>query len=183
MKIITIIFILACALILTITAYAENKEHIEAARFIDNNDGTVTDVSTGLMWTKNANISGEASNWYVAVSFIKKMNKGKGTYGYTDWRMPDIKEMQSIIETRKTSFISLKKERNAILSESKKLLNEKPALPSVNPFYNVISYWYWSYTDSDCRYKAWVVNMATGQKWDNSDKKTDSFYLWPVRKL
>lgn len=60
--------------------------------FKDNGDGTVTDNATGLMWMRNDN--GVAINWEDALNFAENF-----TYaGYYNWRLPDIKELHSIID-------------------------------------------------------------------------------------
>ena len=60
--------------------------------FVDNNDGTITDNATGLMWAQND--SGEAMNWEAALAYAEA-----STYaGYDDWRLPNIKELQSIAD-------------------------------------------------------------------------------------
>ena len=56
----------------------------------DNGDGTITDLNTGLTWVK---ARGNKIGWEDAVSAAKSCNTG----GYTDWRMPTIKELYSII--------------------------------------------------------------------------------------
>ena len=60
--------------------------------FIDNGDGTVTDVSTGLMWQKNDN--GEGVLWEDALVYSENLE----LEGYTDWRLPNAKELQSIVD-------------------------------------------------------------------------------------
>lgn len=57
----------------------------------DNGDGTVTDLNTGLMWQRDP---GEKVTWDAAVA-------GAGTFrlgGHTDWRLPTIKELYSLIQ-------------------------------------------------------------------------------------
>lgn len=67
-------------------------------RFVDNQDGTVTDLLTGLMWTKNANLSGGRLNWWDALAHVAAMNRGEHeNFGYTDWRMPNIVEIESLV--------------------------------------------------------------------------------------
>ncbi|MCG8476402.1 MAG: DUF1566 domain-containing protein [Cytophagales bacterium] len=60
--------------------------------FADNGDGTVTDSSTGLMWMKED--SGEGVMWQEAL----RLAEGKEFAGYSDWRLPDVKELQSIVD-------------------------------------------------------------------------------------
>lgn len=54
------------------------------ARYRDNGDGTATDVTTGLMWTKNANHG--SMNYYDAVVYCDNLV----TNGYSDWRLPSV---------------------------------------------------------------------------------------------
>lgn len=69
--------------------------------FTDNGDGTVTDTATGLMWSTidsgdvalNLGVDG-AMTWQDALQFVES-----STYaGYDDWRLPDAKELQSIVD-------------------------------------------------------------------------------------
>lgn len=62
--------------------------------FADNGDGTVTDLATGLMWTKAD--SGVALNWQEALAYAEALECG----GYDDWRLPNAKELQSIVDYR-----------------------------------------------------------------------------------
>ena len=122
-------------------------------RFIDNNDGTVTDSLTGLEWAKDANPGG-AMTWQQALDYVKTLNTG----GHNDWRLPNVNELESLANLQ--------------------LYN--PALPSGHPFTNVKSA-YWSSTSSAYYgiYYAWVVGMSDGSveySWN-----TGSFYVWPVR--
>lgn len=63
--------------------------------FTDNNDGTITDNSTGLMWSKYDN--GTGLNWQEALEWAEQKNQEK-YLGYNDWRLPDAKELQSIVD-------------------------------------------------------------------------------------
>jgi len=53
-------------------------------------DGTVHDLKTGLMWAAADN--GEDIDWYAAEIFCKNCETG----GYTDWRMPTVKELENL---------------------------------------------------------------------------------------
>lgn len=57
--------------------------------YTDNGDGTITDNNTGLIWTK----SFEVLSYDDAVKKAKKLQSG----GYSDWRVPTIKEAYSLI--------------------------------------------------------------------------------------
>ncbi len=58
--------------------------------YTDNGDGTITDNVTGLMWEKDM---GEKITYYEA--FSKADNSTSA--GYSDWRVPSIKELYSLI--------------------------------------------------------------------------------------
>lgn len=60
------------------------------SRFTDNGDGTVTDAATGLMWQKDTN---KRMGPAAAEEFIAKMDLA----GYHDWRLPNIKELNTIL--------------------------------------------------------------------------------------
>ncbi len=60
--------------------------------FSDNGDETINDNATGLMWAKNDN--GEGLNWEDALLYAENAEIA----GYTDWRLPNAKELQSIVD-------------------------------------------------------------------------------------
>lgn len=60
--------------------------------FIDNNDNTISDLSTGLMWQKADD--GKARDWEESLIYAKDSELA----GYTDWRLPNAKELQSIVD-------------------------------------------------------------------------------------
>ncbi len=63
--------------------------------FTDNGDGTITDKATGLMWTKYD--SGYGMTWEEALEWVQQKNK-ENYLGYNDWRLPNAKELQSIVD-------------------------------------------------------------------------------------
>ncbi len=58
--------------------------------YTDNEDGTVTDINTGLMWQQDP---GEKMSYNEAVASLSSFDLG----GYNDWRLPTIKEQYSLI--------------------------------------------------------------------------------------
>ena len=60
--------------------------------FQDNGDETISDAATGLMWMQNDN--GEGLNWEDALSHAENFEFA----GYSDWRLPNAKELQSIVD-------------------------------------------------------------------------------------
>ncbi len=79
-----------------------------ATDFTNNNDGTITHNRTGLMWKQcteglsgvNTCATGTATQytWQAALQAAETLNNGGGFAGLTDWRMPNIKELDLIVE-------------------------------------------------------------------------------------
>lgn len=63
--------------------------------FVDNGDQTITDNATGLMWAKSD--SGAALNWQNALAWVQTQNT-VNYLGHNDWRLPDAKELQGILD-------------------------------------------------------------------------------------
>jgi hypothetical protein len=70
--------------------FNKNFGKADPARFKDNADGTITDSLTGLMWQKGEN---ERMDWYAALKACKDMQLA----GHNDWRLPNLKELNSIL--------------------------------------------------------------------------------------
>jgi len=60
--------------------------------FIDNGDETITDNATGLIWQKADD--GNSRNWEDALAYAESLTFA----GYSDWRLPNAKELQSIVD-------------------------------------------------------------------------------------
>jgi len=60
--------------------------------FQDNSDDTITDAITGLMWQQSD--SGEGMDWPSALSYCENLDLA----GYDDWRLPNAKELQYIVD-------------------------------------------------------------------------------------
>jgi len=63
--------------------------------FSDNLDGTVSDSATGLMWAERD--SGKGLDWEEALAYSENF----ALAGYSDWRLPTIKELNSIVDYSK----------------------------------------------------------------------------------
>ena len=101
---------------------------------------------------------GENMNWHAANEFIMRLNE-KNYCGYSDWRLPTDKELESLVD--RTRF--------------------GPALPFGHPFSNVQSYCYWSSTAyADSTGHVWAVSMCCGDI-DSNCKSDGTLYVWPVR--
>jgi len=71
--------------------------------FTDNGDGTVTDSATGLMWSQDDSGDGVSTGprsgmiWEDALAWVEQKNAAN-YLGHDDWRLPNAKEMQSILD-------------------------------------------------------------------------------------
>ncbi len=82
-----------------------------ALSYVDNGDGTITDVNTGLMWEK---LSDDGSihdlddryTWSAAFEVKVALLNATAFAGHTDWRVPNQKELFSILDLE-TLFPSL----------------------------------------------------------------------------
>lgn len=80
------------------------------ADFYQHADGTVTHKTTGLMWkvcsegltwesaTNTCTGTASTPNWDDALAMPTNINGAAGFAGYTDWRLPNTKELKSIVE-------------------------------------------------------------------------------------
>ena len=76
-----------------------------AGRFLVHGNGTVTDTATGLTWAQcaeglsgSACTVGEAANFTWEEALIRARDSVLA--GYTDWRLPNLKELFSMVEER-----------------------------------------------------------------------------------
>jgi uncharacterized membrane protein len=69
-------------------AYGINK-------FVDNQNDTITDTATGLTWSKGD--SGTGLDWKYALAWVQAKN-AENYLGHNDWRLPNAKELQSIVD-------------------------------------------------------------------------------------
>jgi len=66
-------------------------------RFVDNGDGTVTDIESSLIWTKGDSWLDleRYITWAEAQEYVQKKNDEKLS-GYSDWRVPNAKEAKTL---------------------------------------------------------------------------------------
>ncbi|MGC2696630.1 MAG: DUF1566 domain-containing protein [Candidatus Angelobacter sp.] len=130
-------------------------------RFTDNDDGTVTDNLTGLIWLKNADLFGELK-WVDAIERARKL--ADGSHGLSDdsapgdWRVPNIRELLSIIDYGRS----------------------EPIIPAKHPFENVKIALYWTSTSLlPAAHLGWMMTLGIGPTvFDVKDSLNRS---WPVR--
>ena len=82
--------------------YGQNSNYPgNVPSYTDNGDGTVTDNVTGLMWSKSPDLNGDGIIDYddkISLEESEQFIKEFALAGYTDWRIPTIKELYSLID-------------------------------------------------------------------------------------
>lgn len=139
-------------------------------RFTENEDGTVTDNLTGLIWLRNANCFGPRI-WEQALTDCNGLANGQcgltdGSSG-GDWRLPNRREIFSLIDD---------KYYEPALSNSAGTGQWTHGDPFTNLIPNAI---YWSSTTYAGSSHAWFVAMSYGGV--EGYYKGGTFYVWPVR--
>jgi len=141
----------------------QSGEPLPVPRFTDHQNGTVTDRSTSLMWTKDANLPDAAEEFQWALDFVAGMNAGTyANYGFTDWRLPNIRELMSLIDYEK----------------------KQPVLSTGHPFTDVQGthnnlYYHTSTAHSANHTHTYCVSFYHAAV--EACGKPDESYLWPVR--
>ncbi|MGD9974221.1 MAG: DUF1566 domain-containing protein [Desulfatirhabdiaceae bacterium] len=119
-------------------------------RFVVNNDGTVTDNATGLMWHQTTS-TGRV--WEAALAYCENDTHA----GFDDWRLPNIHELQSLLDYQKS-----------------------PAIDQT-VFLDTLPSFYWSSTTyHENALQAWIVDFKNGLI-SHSITKSVSYYIRPVR--
>ena len=149
-------------------------------RFTDNDDGTVTDNLTGLIWLQDAScidvlggvtFASEKLDWAEALTWSNAMANGSCslTDGSTagDWRLPNMKELQSLIDFAFSS---------PALSDAAGTVQWTDG----DAFTGVQSGNYWSSTTSAAsKLTARFVFLFNGSV--SNGNKTVNLFVWPVR--
>lgn len=126
--------------------------------FVDNGDGTITDRSTGLMWQQAD--SGEGMDWTTALAYAENSIDA----GYDDWRLPNVKELQSIVDYTHSPSASVTANLGPAIDTDFFQITE---LPSETTNYDADYGYFWSSTsayfggDSLEYYYAWYVAFGT----------------------
>ena len=128
------------------------KDVVWHSEYTDNGNGTISDSKSGFMWQKIP--FPNLKNWFDALRYADTLSLG----GYSDWRLPNIKELQSISED---TFIN----------------------PSVNPAYfpstNPTIYWSSTSQKSPDTTHSWTVDFYYGIA--SYNLKTETHYIRCVR--
>jgi hypothetical protein len=119
-------------------------------RFTDNGD-TITDNLTTLMWAEDTNADG-TKNLTDAIAYCNALSLG----GHSDWRLPNLNEMQSLLDYGQTS----------------------PSLPVGHPFVPAATVYYWTSTtliwNTAYAWKSYIGTVGFSTK-------ATALTVWPVR--
>src|SRR5206468_11819693 len=71
--------------------------------YVDNGNGTVTDLNTGLVWEKlsddgTVHDKDNLYTWADAFTAHVATLNGMSFAGHTDWRLPNVRELQAIVD-------------------------------------------------------------------------------------
>ncbi|MCK5810631.1 MAG: DUF1566 domain-containing protein [Cocleimonas sp.] len=152
-------------LLQTIRKFTQPEPILQAGKYIDNNDDTITDCKTNLMWKKYSEGQRDITcgkgmvrqyTWETAVNRFKQSSFA----GYNDWRLPTVKELRSLVSCQQTVASPLTEERHAT-----SLMNEKCTQPTINKnvFPNTSPTRYWtSSTFFNKEDYAWALHFDSG---------------------
>ncbi len=134
----------------------------------DNGD-TIIDLYTGLMWPKDGKgpgtFNGTTTTQLGANALVTLLNNNGGFASHTDWRVPNFKELASIVAYNKKGPAVSQLFQN-IHSAQYWTINKKFS-SGINPF---------------VKYKAWAVNFSSGQvEILVYPGQGPNYYLLPVR--
>lgn len=140
-----------------------------ASRYTDNQNGTVTDNLTGLMWLTNADCFAP-DTWPTALNDASQL--ANGACGLSDgstagqWRLPNLVELESVVDVSASD----------------------PAVTPGSPFINVANILYWTSTGyfggEEGSPQAWAIRMSDGSYINDGYQNVKAISkngIWAVR--
>ena len=108
---------------------------LNATSIFVKSDNVVIDITKNIMWQDNIEVTQYKSNWSLAKEYCTTLTLN----GFTDWKLPSIKELQTIANVKK----------------------HKPAIFDEFEFIQHTSYWSNSQDITNDSY-AWYVGFKSG---------------------
>jgi len=140
-----------------------------AKRYVDNQNGTVTDNLTGLIWLKNAGCF-TATVWVSALNDVNQL--ASGACGLSDgstagqWRIPNVVELESMVDASASN----------------------PAVTAGSPFINISGGIYWTstayYGGQEGTTNAWAIRLSDGRYMNDTGSNvmtTSNNAVWAVK--
>lgn len=142
-------------------------------RYIDNQNGTITDLQQSLIWKKQNSYQEmqEWLNWVEGLEYIRKLNE-KQFAGYNDWRFPTRKELSSMYDESKSIEWKYYWTTNSV---------------HIDPIFGKMSCCFWTSEEYQEKF-AYGYNFIRGQAYPSlkSGSQASQFSLsvtWPVRSI
>lgn len=148
-----------------------------ATRFSNNGDGSITDNLSQVMWVANTNLIKSRNpellasinddgdiTWSAGLDYVKLLNN-ESYLGYNDWRLPNVVELQSLLNAQ---------EENESWLTSQGFSNIGSGISILANF--------WSSTSYPAFSNAWGINLLTGDT-PALDKTIRDSFVWPVRDI
>lgn len=125
--------------------YVRGNPEYGKNQFADNLDGTISDLATDLIWQQAD--SGQAMNWEAGLGYCADLELA----GENDWRMPNAKELQSLVDYSRSP--------------------QTTGTAAINPLFLVseVESWYWSSTTHLDHGMNNAVYLAFGQAYGLPD--------------
>ena len=146
------------------------------SRYTDNEDGTISDHRTGLMWMKctygqtyssdscaDTATSGDWEAAFAAADTSNAAKSGTGTYGHKDWRLPNKKELSSIVDLSSTSSSTVNQ--------------------TIFPSTKSADYWTSTPSSTGSADEAFTIDFATGTYGAATRSTTNTIYVRLVRDI
>jgi hypothetical protein len=119
--------------------YGENN-------FVDNGDGTITDLATGLMWMKDdSGATVGALDWIEALDWAETLEVA----GHADWRLPNAKELHTLVDYTRAPDAEDPERRTA----------------AIDPVFNIseMESWFWTSTSLGDDLFEWAIYICFGK--------------------